>query len=44
MEERKGAYSVLVGKAEGMRVLLPQRNRWKDNITINFKEMEWGVD
>ena len=46
MGERRGVYSVLVGKPEGKRPLGRPRRRWKDNIKIDLQEvgcgcMEW---
>jgi hypothetical protein len=41
-EERRGAYSVLVGKPEGMRLLGRTRCRWEDNIKMGLQEVEWG--
>jgi hypothetical protein len=32
MEERRGAYEVLVGKQEGKRSFGSPRLRWEDNI------------
>jgi len=45
MGERKGIYSVLVGK-DGKRPLWRPRRRWEDNIRMEFKEvacvgMDW---
>ena len=45
-EERRGAYSVVVGKHDRNRPLGRPRRRWKDNIKINLQEvgcggMEW---
>jgi hypothetical protein len=36
MGERKGVYTVLVGKPEGKRPLGRPRRRWKDNIMIDL--------
>jgi len=36
--DRKGAYSVLVGKSEGKRTLGRHMHRRKDNIKINLLE------
>jgi hypothetical protein len=35
MGERRGVYSVLVGKGEGKRPLGRPRRRWKDNINLH---------
>ena len=42
MEERSGAYGVLVGKAEGKRPLERPRGRWEINIKIDLQEMGLG--
>jgi len=34
MEEKRGVYTVLVGKPEGKRPLGKPRHRWEDNIEI----------
>jgi hypothetical protein len=39
MWERRGAYRVLVGKAERRRQLGRQRRRWEDNIKMDFREV-----
>jgi hypothetical protein len=40
MEERRGAYSVLVGKPGGR-----PRHRWEDNIKMDLEEICWeGMD
>jgi hypothetical protein len=39
MVERRGAYRVLVGKAERKRLLGRPRYRWEDNNKIDLKEM-----
>jgi hypothetical protein len=41
MGERRGAYSVLVGKPEGRRPLGRPRRRWEDNIKIYLREVVW---
>jgi len=40
MEEMRNAYSILVGKPEGKRSLGRPHRRWKDNIRMNFREMD----
>jgi hypothetical protein len=40
--ERKGAYSVLVGKPEGRRPLGTSRHRW-ENIKMDIREVGWWV-
>ena len=42
MGERRGADRVLVGGPEGKRRLSAPRNRWKDNIKTDLKEVVWG--
>ena len=39
MGERRGVYSVLVGKPEGKRPLGRPRHRWEHNIKINLQEV-----
>jgi hypothetical protein len=43
MGERRGAYGVLVGKPEERRQLGRSRRRWEDNIKMELREVEWGV-
>jgi hypothetical protein len=40
--ERRGAYRVLVEKPEGRRPLGRPKRRWKDNIKVDLREVEWG--
>jgi hypothetical protein len=40
--DRRGAFSVLVGRHDGKRTLGSPRLRWKD-IKIYLQEMEWGA-
>jgi len=40
MEQRRGAYRVLVGRPEGNRPHGRSRRRW-ENIKINFQEVGW---
>jgi hypothetical protein len=42
MGERRGVYSVLVGKPEGKRSLGRPRHRWKDNIKMGLHKVEFG--
>jgi hypothetical protein len=45
MGEMTNAYNILVGKPEGKRPLGRPRSRWKDNITMELREIGWeGVD
>jgi hypothetical protein len=41
-EQKRNAYRVLVGKAEGKRPLGRPRRRWLDNIKMDLREIEWG--
>ena len=43
MGERRGVYSVFVGKPEGKRPLGRPRRRWEDNIKMNLQEVGWGI-
>jgi len=40
--ERRGVYSVLVGKPEGKRPLGRTRRRWEDNIKMDLQEVGCG--
>jgi hypothetical protein len=40
-EEKKNAYRILVGKAEGKRPLGRPRRRWVGNIKIDLREIGW---
>jgi len=42
MGERRGVYSVLVGKPEGKRPLGRPRRRWEDNIKMGLQEVGFG--
>jgi len=42
MGERRGLYSVLVGKPEGKRPLGRPRRRWEDNIKMDLQEVGCG--
>ena len=42
MGERRGVYSVLVGKPEGKRPLGRPRHRWEDNIKMDLQEVGCG--
>jgi hypothetical protein len=41
--EKRNAYRLLVGKAEGKRPLGRPRRRWVDNIKMDLLEIGWGV-
>jgi hypothetical protein len=38
----KHAYSILVGKPEGKKLLRRSRSTWEDNIKMGTGEIEWG--
>jgi hypothetical protein len=40
--EKRNAYRLLVGKAEGKRPLGRPRHRWVDNNRMNLGEVGWG--
>jgi len=42
MEERKGAYRVLVRKPDGKKPLGRPRHRVEDNIKVELQEVRWG--
>ena len=42
MGERRGVYTVLVGKPEGKRPLGRPRRRWEDNIKMDLQEVGCG--
>ena len=46
MEDRRGAYRVLVGRPDGKRTLGIPRYTWKYNIKMDLQEMGWehGLD
>jgi len=45
MGERRGIYSILVGKPEGKRPLGRTRHRWEDNIKMDLQEVGcWAMD
>ena len=39
MEERRGAYRVLVGKPEGRRPIEKPWHRWKENIKMDIRKI-----
>jgi len=43
MEERRGVYTVLLGKSEVKRPLGRPRHRWEDNIKMDLQEVGCGV-
>ena len=42
MRERRGIYRAWVGKSERKRSLERPRQRWEDNIRIDFQEVGCG--
>jgi hypothetical protein len=42
-EEKKNAYSILVGKPQGKRPLGISKRRWVDNIKMDLREIGWDV-
>jgi hypothetical protein len=43
MEDRRGAYRVLVGRPKGKRPLGRPRRRLEDSIKIDLQEVGWGI-
>jgi hypothetical protein len=43
MEERRGAYSVLVWRPEGRRHLGRRKHSWQHNIKMDLQEVGWGT-
>jgi hypothetical protein len=43
MGERRGLYTVLVGKPDAKKPLGRPRHRWEDNIKIELQEMVCGL-
>jgi hypothetical protein len=43
--EKRNAYRILVGKPKEKKPRGLPRRRWKDNIKMDLREMEWeGMD
>jgi hypothetical protein len=42
MGERRGVYTVSVGRSEGRRPLGRPRRRWKENIKMDLQEADCG--
>jgi hypothetical protein len=40
--EKRNAYRLIVGKAEGKRPLGRPRRRWLNNIRMDLREIGWG--
>jgi hypothetical protein len=43
MGERRSAQKIMVGRPEGRKPLGRPRPRWKDNIKMWLKDMQWGA-
>ena len=41
MEDRRGAYMVLVGRPKRRRPLGRSKRRWEDNIKMDIKDVDW---
>jgi hypothetical protein len=41
MEQRRGAYRILIGKTHGKRPLGRARRRWEDNNKTDLQEVGW---
>jgi hypothetical protein len=39
MQEKRGAYRILVGRPEGKRQLGRPRGRWEDNIKMDLQDV-----
>jgi hypothetical protein len=44
MGENRGAYRILVGRPEGRRPLGRPRRRWEDNIKMDLRTWDGGMD
>jgi len=42
MRERRGVYTVWLGKTEGKRLFRSPRRRWEDNIKMGLQEVKCG--
>lgn len=42
MRDRRDAYKILIEFSEGKKQLGRPMNRWKKDIKIDFKNVEWG--
>jgi hypothetical protein len=42
MGEKRNAYRILWGKAEGNRPKGRPTRRWEDNIKIDIRKYDWG--
>jgi len=40
--EKRGAYRILVGRAEGKRPFGRPWHRWEGNIKLDLQELGWG--
>jgi hypothetical protein len=41
--EKRGAYSILVGRPEGRRPIGRPMHRWEDNIKMDLQDVGWGM-
>jgi len=41
--ERRGSQGIMVVRPEGRNSLGRPRHRWKDNIKMDLKEVQWGA-
>jgi hypothetical protein len=45
MGDKRNAYSILVGKSEGMELLGRPRRKWVDSIKMDLRDIGWdGTD
>ena len=42
VEDRRGAYRILVGRPERKRAVGIARLKWEDDIEMNLQELGWG--
>jgi hypothetical protein len=42
--ERRGADRVLARKPEGRKPLRRPRRRWENNIKMDLRELDWGIN
>jgi hypothetical protein len=44
MWEKRNPHRILMGEPEGKKPLGRPRRRWEDNIKIDLRKIEWGMD
>jgi hypothetical protein len=44
MREKRSAYSILLEKPKGKRLLGRCRHRWKDHVKVDIREIVMGMD